>query len=83
MTSDKLFGLDKDTTSIIVIASAILCLAMAFKILRHKPEKHWQIVKDGEYYLTQDPLVQNGCVYFTDESGLARKVCGKYKMTKI
>lgn len=83
MRRENLFGLNKDTTTMILIASALFCAAMAYKIITTKEEDNWQIVKDGEYFLTHDPLEEDGCVYFTDESGLARKVCGKYKLTKI
>lgn len=83
MRPKNLFGLDGTKTFLILILSALFCAAMAYKIAVTNDEESWQIVKDGVYYLTHDPLEQDGCVYFTDESGLARKVCGKYKLTRI
>lgn len=83
MKLEELFDLDRDTTVFIITMSALLALGLAFKIARSKEVKVWQVSKDGEYHITKDPTTHDGCVYFTDEDGQARKMCGRYKITRI
>jgi hypothetical protein len=83
MKIEKIFDLDKKTTLFILLASTILTIAMIIKISKPNEKQNWQIIKDGEYHLTSDPVVSGSCVEFTDENGKPLTICGGYKMKKI
>lgn len=80
---EDLFGLTRELTILILTVSTILFLSMIVKIMQPPEKKHWQIIHNGEYYLTTDPVVTGECVDFTDEDGDSRKICGIYKMKSI
>ena len=80
---EDLFGLTRELTILILTVSTILCLSMIVKIMQPPEKKHWQIIHNGEYYLTTDPVVTGECVDFTDEDGEYKTICGSYKMKSI
>jgi len=80
---EDLFGLTRELTILILTVSTILFLSMIVKIMQPPEKKHWQIIHNGEYYLTTDPVVTGECVDFTDEDGDSRTICGIYKMKSI
>lgn len=80
---EDIFGLNKELTILIIFSSIILFIAMFIKIIKPSEKKHWQIISNGEYYLTTDPIISGECVYFTDDYGLYRKICGIYKIKSI
>lgn len=80
---EDLFGLTRELTILILTVSTILFLSMIVKIMQPPEKKHWQIIHNGEYYLTTDPVVTGECVDFTDEHGEYKTICGSYKMKSI
>ena len=56
---------------------------MIVKIMLPPEKKHWQIIHNGEYHLTTDPIVTGECVDFTDENGESKTICGSYKLKSI
>lgn len=47
-------------------------------------KQHWQIIQNGKYHLTTDPVIIGECVHFTDdENGQSITICGSYKIKKI
>jgi hypothetical protein len=80
---ENLFGLSRELTLLILGASILLTISMVYKIMAPPPMQHWQIIQNGEYYLTADPVENGSCVDFTDEDGQARTICGSYKLKRI
>lgn len=80
---EELFGLSREMTLLILATSIILAISMSIKIMVPPPKQHWQIIQNGEYHLTTDPVSNGNCVSFTDENGIERTICGIFKMKKI
>jgi hypothetical protein len=80
---EDLFGLSRELTILILLSSTILFLSMIVKIILPPEKKHWQIIHNGEYHLTTDPIVTGECVDFTDENGESKTICGSYKLKSI
>lgn len=83
MKLEKLFGLSKEMTRVILVSSILFASGMIHIIMKPKPKDTYQIVKDKEYHLTSDPIVDGTCVVFTDEEGKARKICSPFSMKRI
>ena len=56
---------------------------MLVKTMKPTEKKYWQIIHNGEYYLTTDPIISGECVYFTDENGQSKIICGYYKLKRL
>lgn len=80
---EDIFGLNKELTILIIFLSIILFIAMFIKIIKPSEKKHWQIISNGEYYLTTDPIISGECVYFTDENGQSKIICEYYKLKRL
>lgn len=83
MNIENIFGVDKKTTLLIILSSTILVIAMIIKISKPSDKQNWQIIHNGEYHLTTDPVITGECVDFTDENGQSRTICGSYKIKRI
>lgn len=83
MQLEKLFGLSKEMTRVILVSSFLFAIGMLLIIIKPEPKETYQIVKDGQYHLTSDPIKNGECVVFTDEDGMARKVCVPFSMKRI
>ena len=83
MQLEKLFGLSKEMTRVILVSSVLFAIGMLHIIIKPEPEETYQIVKDGQYHLTSDPITNGECVVFTDEDGMARRICKPFSMKGI
>ena len=81
---ENLFGVSRNWTILILFSSIILFISMIVKIMTTSEKQHWQIIQNGKYHLTTDPVITGECVNFTDdENGQSITICGSYKMKKI
>lgn len=80
---EKIFGISRGATQLVILSTIIIGTGMLIKIIKPEPDAVWQVVKDGEYFITKDAVETGRCVDFTDENGLPHTFCGRYKMIKI
>jgi hypothetical protein len=80
---EDLFGVSRELTLLILGTSILLIISMIYKIMAPPPIQHWQIIQNGQYHLTSDPVENGSCVDFTDEGGQTRTICGSYKIKRM
>ncbi len=80
---EDIFGLNKELTILILFICTILFISMLVKTMKPTEKKYWQIIHNGEYYLTTDPIITGECVYFTDENGQSKTICRYYKLKRL
>ena len=83
MRLEELFGVSRRITIAIIASSVLFATGMLHVIMKPKPEETYQIIKDGKYHLTSDPIKAGNCVTFTDEDGLSREICSPFSMKRI
>lgn len=83
MKLEDILGLSREKTLFVLTAYVVIMAAMIIKLSAPSPKKHFQIISNGEYHLTTDPIQHDGCVEFTDENGEEKIFCGHYSMKKI
>ena len=81
---ERLFGVSKTMTYVIIVASLIFTMGVINSFVNHREKTHYQIKSaDGEFFLTTEVFESDGCVTFIDEYKAETKVCGNYEIKKI
>lgn len=81
---EKIFGVSKGITILIIGSSLILILGILSRLIFHRGKTHFQIISpNGDYHITNEIVTDGDCIVFYDELGAKNRVCGSYTIKEI